>query len=72
MLAHGLLMGLSWDALGELSLQGHEFAMKKAVYASFLFPLSSSLIHLPSSLFPLPSSIFPLPSSLFFVSFLLF
>ena len=25
--AHGLLMGLSWDALGELYLQGYEFAM---------------------------------------------
>ena len=25
--AHGLLMGLSWDALCELYLQGHEFAM---------------------------------------------
>jgi len=27
--AHGLLMGLSWDALGELYPQDHEFAMKK-------------------------------------------
>ena len=26
-LAHGLLMGLSWDALWEPYLQGHEFAV---------------------------------------------
>ena len=25
--AHGPLMGCSWDALGELYLQGYEFAM---------------------------------------------
>ena len=31
--AHGLLMGLSWDALGELYPQGHEFAMKKGCEA---------------------------------------
>ena len=39
MLARGLLMGLSWDALGELYPQGHEFAMNKG----FVRPQISAL-----------------------------
>ena len=36
--AHGLLIGLSWDALGELYPQSHELTMNKGFVRPHLVP----------------------------------